>query len=324
MLKLLKNFIVIKERCSLKIVGIGNLVVDCYYLNNKFLGIDGGNTTSNIIANLSNLGIKTKIIGLCGNDLLGEIAINSLKKYNVDVENVIKKEINTKIFHIKIYNNGDSFSSKTISHCPYCKKKNRYVKTKADVNYILTSINQNDILVIDSIVKNLPIITRVNNKIFLDLGYSNEFLYINDTKIIENLSKNFEIINMNERVEKFLLNKLKLKNNLEIFKLTKSKLLIITRGSGGVDFIFDNKIIMKKISENKKGDEIDTNGAGDAFFAIVISKYLKNNYVINEEMLELTFKEAINVTKELVTKIGARSHIGDLYKIDEKYICNCK
>ena len=51
-----------------------------YYKNNKLLGINGGMTSHNIIANLAKMKVSTSVFGCCGEDLQGEIAINSLKK----------------------------------------------------------------------------------------------------------------------------------------------------------------------------------------------------------------------------------------------------
>ena len=64
----------------MRVVSIGDLVTDYYYKNEKFLGINGGMTSHNIIANLAKMGINTAVFGVCGNDMQGEIAIKSLKK----------------------------------------------------------------------------------------------------------------------------------------------------------------------------------------------------------------------------------------------------
>jgi sugar/nucleoside kinase (ribokinase family) len=70
----------------MRVVGIGDLAVDYYYKNNKCIGINGGKSSSNIIFNLSYLGIKTAFIGACGNDIQGKICIDSLNKVGVDTK----------------------------------------------------------------------------------------------------------------------------------------------------------------------------------------------------------------------------------------------
>ena len=42
----------------MRVVSIGDLVTDYYYKNEKFLGINGGMTSHNIIANLAKKGIN--------------------------------------------------------------------------------------------------------------------------------------------------------------------------------------------------------------------------------------------------------------------------
>ena len=73
----------------MRVVSVGDLVTDYYYKNEKFLGINGGMTSHNIIANLAKMGINTAVFGTCGNDMQGEIAIKSLEKLDVDVNNII-------------------------------------------------------------------------------------------------------------------------------------------------------------------------------------------------------------------------------------------
>ena len=50
----------------------------------------------------------------------------------------------------------------------------------------------------------------------------------------------------------------------ELYKLFKPKLMIITKGREGADFLFENGIMSKKITRST--EEIDPTGAGDACF----------------------------------------------------------
>ena len=67
----------------MRVVSIGDLVVDYYYKDQKLLGINGGMTSHNIIANLAKMKIPVSVFGVCGNDIQGQIAIESLKKLGV-------------------------------------------------------------------------------------------------------------------------------------------------------------------------------------------------------------------------------------------------
>ena len=44
----------------MNIISVGDLVLDYYYKNNKLIGINGGMTSHNIIANLAKMGLNTK------------------------------------------------------------------------------------------------------------------------------------------------------------------------------------------------------------------------------------------------------------------------
>lgn len=84
----------------MRVVSIGDLVLD-YYKNGKLIGVDGGMSSHNIIANLAKKKISTAVHGVSGNDIQGKIANLSLKKLNVDVSKVlIKDNIKTRCFHV--------------------------------------------------------------------------------------------------------------------------------------------------------------------------------------------------------------------------------
>ena len=53
----------------MRVVSIGDLVLDYYYKNGKLLGVNGGMTSHNIIANLAKMGLNTSVYGSCGNDI---------------------------------------------------------------------------------------------------------------------------------------------------------------------------------------------------------------------------------------------------------------
>lgn len=103
----------------MKVISIGDLVLDYYYEDSKLLGVNGGMSSHNIIANLSSFGIGTKAIGACGNDIQGDVAIKSLEDLNVDISNIDRFDVHTRCFHINKL--GTTFTSK--KKCPICLKK---------------------------------------------------------------------------------------------------------------------------------------------------------------------------------------------------------
>lgn len=156
----------------------------------------------------------------------------------------------------------------------------------------------------------------------LDLGQFFELEDYNDNDILEKIKNKFDFINLNERVEKYLKNRFSIKSLEDIYNILQPKMIIVTRGKKGSDFVFADKKVNKGLSN--PSIEVDPTGAGDAFFGIFISKYIKNNYAIDYKFIDSTFDKATKLTKKVVKKFGARGHIQNLYKIKKvQDTCTC-
>ena len=305
----------------MRVVSIGDLVLDYYYKNGKLIGVDGGMSSHNIIANLAKKKISTAVYGVSGNDIQGKIANLSLKKLNVDVSKVlIKDNIKTRCFHVSYDEEG--FISK--KRCPKCNEKKWYEESQIDIEYISNNIQNDDILVFDNLNdKNIEIIKNVSNKKIIDIGQYFEFENLSKEDIINKLNNDFEIINFNERVSNYLLDKLNLKNNIELYNLLKAKLVTITRGENGAIFIYNSKEYKFNLKDN--GNVIDSSGAGDAFLSSLIFDYIKNNYEFNEELFPKWYEKSIKLTSKVVSNFGARGHLNSLYKIKKiDKVCTCE
>ena len=71
-------------------------------------------------------------------------------------------------------------------------------------------------------------------------------------------------------------------------------------------------------------NEVDSTGAGDLFFSVVLEHIIKNDFNINKRLLNKIYKEAISKTSQLVGMIGARALVQPLYKVQHepgKCIC---
>lgn len=305
----------------MRVVSIGDLVLDYYYKNGKLIGVDGGMSSHNIIANLAKKKISTAVYGVSGNDIQGKIANLSLKKLNVDASKVlIKDNIKTRCFHVSYDEEG--FISK--KRCPKCNEKKWYEESQIDTEYISNNIQNDDILVFDNLNdKNIEIIKNVSNKKIIDIGQYFEFENLSKEDIINKLNNGFEIINFNERVSNYLLDKLNLKNNVELYNLLKAKLVTITRGENGAIFIYNSKEYKFNLKDN--GNVIDSSGAGDAFLSSLIFDYIKNNYEFNEELFPKWYEKSIKLTSKVVSNFGARGHLNSLYKIKKiDKVCTCE
>lgn len=305
----------------MRVVSIGDLVLDYYYKNGKLIGVDGGMSSHNIIANLAKKKISTAVYGVSGNDIQGKIANLSLKKLNVDVSKVlIKDNIKTRCFHVSYDEEG--FISK--KRCPKCNEKKWYEESQIDIEYITKNIQNDDILVFDNLNdKNIEIIKNVSNKKIIDIGQYFELENLSKEDIINKLNNGFEIINFNERVSNYLLDKLNLKNNIELYNLLKAKLVTITRGENGAIFIYNSKEYKFNLKDND--NVIDSSGAGDAFISSIIFDYIKNSYEFNEELFPKWYEKSIKLTSKVVSNFGARGHLNSLYKIKKiDKVCTCE
>lgn len=308
----------------MKIISIGDLVTDFYYKNNKLIGLSGGMSSHNIIANIASFGFQTSIYGVCGNDVTGSISIESLKSLGVNTDNIkILDNINTRCFHVSYEENNNKLEFKSKKRCPVCNKKKWYEESMINPLEIINNIDKDDILVFDNLNnKNQIIIDKLNNRKMLDLGQYFELENYTNEEIINKLKNKFDLINLNERVEKYLKNRFSLNNLKELYSLLEPKMIIITRGAKGADFIFNNNEVTKLLEESE--NEIDPTGAGDAFFAVFINEYVKNNFIIDNEFIDKSFTLATKVTKKVVKSFGARGHIQKLYKIKKvKDVCTC-
>lgn len=294
----------------MRIVGIDDLVLDYYYNDGNPLAVDGGISVHNIIANLSYRGLKTCVIGACGNDIQGDISIDSLKHLNVDTSYIEKfPHVKTRKMHVNFIDN--SFVSKR--KCPICGKKEWYNDSLLSPEKVLSEIKSNDILVFAGANPfNKKILDNCPNKAFIDLGYYNELENYSDQYILDFFKRKFEILNINERVDNYLKERFKNK------RIYNGNIIVITRGKKGADFIYNGKVIKKQLNPV---EEVDANGAGDSFFSSIIYDYLnKDDFNVDK-----SFETATNLTGQVVRNLGARGHIHELYEIEhEENKCTCE
>ncbi len=306
------NYIILKEVCNMRIISFDDMYIDYYMKKGELLGICGGKTDANILVNLSPY-FKTAFLGQCGNDEKGDLAIKSLELHNVDTSNIKRVDGETKAFFCE----GETYTKE----CPYCHREVGYKNKKLDVDYILEHINEDDIIVVDNLkASTQKILSQVNNKAFLDLGYLGSLLYASLDELVDILANRFEIINMNKRVYDCFKHKFAI-DSTDLYELLHPKILIITKGDKGCDIIANGEFIKKEIENPAK--IIDPNGAGDAFFAEFIRTYLESDE-INEKMISKAYMRASVAASMVVGKVGARSLHNPLYQIDSYEECICK
>lgn len=308
----------------MRVISIGDLVIDYYYQDNKLIGLSGGMTSHNIIANLASMNIKTAVYGTVGDDTKGFLALKGLNDLGVDTSNVlIEKNTKTRTFHVTYIETEKAQIIKSKKRCPYCNNKCWYDESLINTTNILNNLSNEDILVFDNLnPKNQLIIDKSKNDKLLDLGQCFEFEKLDNREIITKLKNKFIIINLNERVAIYLKSRFHLNSYLELYNLLNVKLLTITKGRKGASFIYKNKIYNYTIKKAIK--EKDATGAGDAFFSSIIKEYLENNCTFDPTKFSLWYKNSLKLTSKVVTSFGARTHLINLYKVKSKEnICTC-
>ena len=85
-----------------RFIVFGDLIADCYYLDDKLLGMDGGSSRFNVIANLAGMSCKNSIIGGCGNDKKGKNIVKKMKELNMDTSQIFFRNAKTKAYYLSV------------------------------------------------------------------------------------------------------------------------------------------------------------------------------------------------------------------------------
>ena len=290
-------------------VALGDLVADCYYKDGKLLKIDGGSSRFNVICNLAARGNQTCVISACGNDILGTVALESLRIQGVDTNLVKQMDCQTKAYHL-ILKHG---KHESIKACPICGKRTWYDESLSNTAFSLSQLKDDDIIILDGLKdENLPILRQAHQDKVIDIGRIKRLCFLTNAEILSLLESKLEIIQLNEIVEKYLFLRFQLENDSQLFSLLKPKLLVVTRGKEGADFITEDLMSTKRLIYCQ--DEVDDTGAGDTFFSFVVQSYFDNDKIVDMPWMDATFYFANQLTCKVVSNLGARGHLWSGYK----------
>ena len=325
----------------MKIIGIGDLVLDVYMNEKEIVGITSGMSFSNVIYNITrllkedkNIEFESIIYGVCGNDISGNIILKEAEESGIQTKYItIKDKKDTRKFYIYLDENSNFIASKKKN---YITKKESWYSTsmvKKDIPEELLS--KENIYVLGSVSKNfrdiMDKIEEVEGKVCLDLGQTASFRYISLSKLKEMLTRKYYIVNLNERVAKYLLTRFGYNEYKELKQIFLTDMLIITKGKEEIEiFVKDIRYVLK--NENINYTEKDPSGAGDLLFShYIVANILRENNMktkkdIKEESQYFTKQELEqiynNANKEiynLVSKLGARIGV-DIKKPTEEFL----
>lgn len=291
-----------------RFIALGDLIADYYYNEKKLLGIDGGSSRFNVIANLASMNCKTAIIGGCGNDEVGKTIIKRLDDIGVDVSKIFLKDKATRAYHLMV-------NQETLPQITYKCSKNSpcdmsstwYDDSIEDIDYCKKNIYDSDVIILDNLDRfSLAIISGFECDKVLDIGNSKQLLQLKHNQI-KSLSNRLEILQLNERVVPDIMKILNVNSMLELYNFFNPKMAMITYGKNGADFIFNDTVYTKTIKEC--ANELDATGAGDAFLSVFVNKYYENSKKIDCNFIDIAFCDAIELTSMVVQNAGARGHI---------------
>lgn len=291
-----------------RFVVLGDLIADLYYNGTKLIGIDGGSSRFNVLANLASMKCNTAAIGGCGNDKIGDIILKRYTKLGVDTSKVSYKNQPTRAYHLIV---DKAMLPKITYECSKVSPSNYestwYDDSLQDIEYCRNQVTKNDVVVLDKLDEfSLNIINNFECYKTLDIGHSNRLEKLSDNQITT-LKGKVSLLQLNERVIPYLMQRFQYGDILDIYKLFQPELMIVTRGREGADFIFENRVIQKQLINST--EEVDPTGAGDAFFSVFIKEYFNTSREIDDEFIHRTFYQASTLTANVVRHVGARGHI---------------
>lgn len=297
-------------------VALGDLVLDIYYHSTMDLaGYYAGGSAWNDLLNLSRLEPESKFfsIATCGDDWAGDFVLEILNSKGVDTTNVARINKLTKRFNIIV----DAERTKSQLECPNCGEKIWYANSKlpSHIPDIFFALPQG-VVVIDSLKKSVLGLAQSfnDNGWFLaaDVGYINHLRYMSNDSIKALFCGMFGLLQINNRVYKFLLSKFSCRNEFELFELLNCRYLNITDGSNGSRFVYKDSLgnIDIKFSEAIHTQVVDPTGAGDAYFSMLLHLLdAQGNFTAD---IDTALKEASSYASKRVAVLGAN---GDYIKL---------
>lgn len=293
-------------------VSHADIILDKIYdCNFNLIKQDGGGCNWNDLYNLSVLGEECYAFGSCGNDEEGRIAVNSLKKAGVNTENiVIDNSISTAIMNILLPNK-DSLGDNDIIHTwysPITNKNTMHFSDNLPLNIPEDLRSKEMYIILDKFEAiNYEFLQKIQNKkVCLDIG-AEEFIEYYTNQYLINFFKQANVIQLNNNICDYLFKKLKIDNENDFFNMLNLDLMVITNGKKGAKFLYKNDRELKVIQKTPPivVEAVDTSGAGDAFFSVVIKEYAYCNK-IDEDFINHTFEVANKFSRDIISQLGSR------------------
>ena len=289
----------------------GDIILDNIYDGNlNLLKQDGGGCNWNDLYNLSMMGEKCYAIGSKGNDIEGNIAIQSLIESNVNTDYIITENKKTNIMNVIIPNS--KLQDNSILHSWYSPVTYEFTMNFSDnlpVELPKELENKYIYVILDKFQPvNLKFIQNLkrNYTLCLDFGHIRFFEHFTKQYLTLFLEKT-KFIQLNDNVINLLFERFGVKDEVEFFNLFNFDLLILTKGKKGASYIFKENGKLKKIDKQPEVivDIVDSSGAGDAFFSKTLQQYAYAK-TINSDFINMSFNLANKLSREVILQVGSR------------------
>jgi fructokinase len=301
---------------------IGEILVDLigeYQLDALKYQPFAGGAPFNVACGIKMFGGQVTFIGNVGDDLMGKFLIDFASKQDLNQHITIDKEHDTTLAFVKNDKNGER------NFCFYRKNTADYYINEDAIK----EVKNHKIIHLGSLMLSEKSGRNLADRIVKEVKTQNKLLSF-DINFREDIYKNKEeAIKIYQKyanqadIVKYSLEELKLFSNEEdiIIGLNKvakkDQLIFLTLGKEGSIFYYNGKTISASSIEVKV---VDTTGAGDAFFAGILTKLdsLDINSFKNDDSLIKEVLKFANIAGALTTTSkGAISAIPTLKEVNE-------
>ena len=267
-----------------------------------------GGKGANQAVQCSKLGVKTIILGMVGNDYMGDFALKELRQYGVDISNIKIANETTGFSVANSLPDGNVFP--TIVHGSNFKVNREYIDSLKDIIINSKVVILQMEIPIDIIEYIIKLCSDNNIKVILNTAPANnisiEYLKKCDFVIANELEAEFYTNIRIDDVDSA-------KKSIDKFHKDINANCIFTLGKKGCIICFKGEINFFPSVDVKA---IETNGAGDSFIGGFVSSYYIFNYDIKQSVDFAQLCSAITITN-----IGCAKSMPTVEDIN-KYIKN--
>lgn len=292
----------------MKIVFFGELLIDMTptFRQDNYTANPGGAPCNAAVA-AAKFGVKTAYIGKVGNDIMGRLMIQTLKKNDVNISGVIVDEKeNTTLAFVKLENGERSFSFYRLADCRIKPEEvNLNILQDAEI-FHFGSLSLTNQPLKDSL--SLALKTAVDNgsKISFDVNYR-ETLWDNPQHArqeIEGVIESVDYLKVSQEELEFLTDTQDLQRGADMLLDKGVGCVVVSLGENGSAY-FDNSISVSAPAFKVKA--VDTTGAGDAFWGtfLAISAEEKTDIKLSHEEIYKKLRICNAAGAAAATEFGA-------------------